>query len=96
MCKAPLRKRSGQLVVSLITRPGPPLATHPPPPCLCEVTPLPPEISCSSALLSPCTQLGEAWKASGAGQMENKERKQRHGSEEAKRQGASSLRCLSS
>lgn len=80
-----------QLVVSPITRPEPPLASHPPPPCLCDVTLLPREISRSSALLSPCTQSGEAWKAAGARQMENKERKQRHCSEEARRQGASSL-----
>lgn len=85
-----------QLVGSPITRPGPPSAIHPPPSCLCWVTPLPPEISCSSALLSPCTQSGEAWKAAGARQMENKEREQRHCSEEAKRQGASSLCRLAS
>lgn len=36
--------------------------------------PLPPEISRSSALLLPCAQSGEAWKAAGAWQMENKER----------------------
>lgn len=51
----------------------PPSHPPPPPPCLCEVTAardLP--LICP---LSPCTQSGEAWKARGRRQMENREKK---------------------
>lgn len=64
-----------QLVVSLVTRqapPQPPIHRH----HVCalnEVAPLPPEISRSSALLSLCTQSGEAWKAVGM-QADGKQR----------------------
>lgn len=95
VCEAPLREALSASGGEPNSGSGTLLATYLPPLCLCEVTPLLPGISCSSALLLLCTQLGEAWKAAGA-QADGKRRQRTKALVRGRQKaGASSFRLAS-
>lgn len=72
LCKVPLREALSAAGGEPNCPPRAPSATHPPPPCLCEVTPLPPEISRSSALYRPVHNQGKPGRPWGLGRWKTK------------------------